>query len=135
MAKRAFDKIMAGLTEAVDIAEGRADPSTYRLHIPRDIDTKAIRAGMGLTQADFAARYGLPVGNVRDWEQGRSVPDQAARAFLIAIQGNPTAVAEALASQMVALGYAPLSDDGKTRLSAEAAAFAVDRRKHQVKVD
>ena len=50
MTKRAFDKIMEGLQDAVAIVEGRADPTTYRVHIPTTVDTRAIRARMRLSR-------------------------------------------------------------------------------------
>jgi len=62
--------------------------------VPR---TKTLRRSLGLTQEEFAARYHIPLGTLRDWEQGRCEPDQPARAFLKAIAGAPAAVAEALA--------------------------------------
>lgn len=96
MAKRAFDKIMAGLTEAVEIAEGRADPSTYRVHIPAEIDVKALRKSLGLTQEAFANQYGFSLGTVRDWEQGRTVPEPNSRAYLKAISKAPAVIARAL---------------------------------------
>lgn len=49
----------------------------------------------GLSQADFAATYGIPLATLRDWEQGRSEPDGAAKAYLTAITHDPTAVARA----------------------------------------
>jgi putative transcriptional regulator len=58
---------------------------------------KKIRTARGLSQREFAARYCIPVGNVRDWEQGRSVPDKTARAYLSVIAKAPDAVEEALA--------------------------------------
>ena len=57
---------------------------------------KIIRRALGLTQEEFAARYQIPVGTLRDWEQGAKEPDQAARAYLKAIAGNPEAVRAAL---------------------------------------
>jgi len=96
MAKRAFDKIMAGLAEVAEILEGRADPSSYRIHIPAEIDVKAIRKGLGLTQEAFANQYGFSVGTVRDWEQGRTVPEPSSRAYLKAISKEPEAIARAL---------------------------------------
>lgn len=103
MAKRAFDKIMAGLTDAAEIAEGRANPATYRLHVPAEVDVKAVRAGLRLSQAEFGARFGLPLGNIRDWEQGRSKPDQAARMLILTIRHAPGAVVGALAAEHEAL--------------------------------
>ena len=55
-----------------------------------------IRRNLKLTQEEFAARYEIPVGTIRDWEQRRSEPDAAARAYLRAIIGDPDGVARAL---------------------------------------
>jgi putative transcriptional regulator len=57
---------------------------------------KIIRRALGLTQEEFAARYQIPLGTLRDWEQGAAEPDQAARAYLRAIAGDPAAVQNAL---------------------------------------
>jgi putative transcriptional regulator len=57
---------------------------------------KIIRRALGLTQEEFAARYQIPLGTLRDWEQGAAEPDQAARAYLRAIAGDPAAVQQAL---------------------------------------
>jgi putative transcriptional regulator len=57
---------------------------------------KVMRRALGLTQEEFADRFRIPLGTVRDWEQGKSEPDQAARAYLTVIAHNPAAVTEAL---------------------------------------
>lgn len=57
---------------------------------------RIIRRALGLTQEEFAARYQIPLGTLRDWEQGAKEPDQAARAYLRAIAGDPVAVQRAL---------------------------------------
>ena len=57
---------------------------------------RAIRRALRLTQEEFATRYHIPVGTLRDWEQGRAEPDQPARAYLRAIAGDPEAVKRAL---------------------------------------
>ena len=57
---------------------------------------KIVRRALGLTQEDFAARYQIPLGTLRDWEQGRSVPDQPAKAYLRVIAAEPTVTASAL---------------------------------------
>lgn len=103
MSKRAsdttnFDRIMAGLGDAVAIAQGSADPTTYRAHIPQTIDVRAVRKGLGLTQAQFALRFGFSVGAVRDWEQGRRVPETTNRVLLKVIALEPAAVMRALAA-------------------------------------
>ena len=61
--------------------------------VPR---VKTLRRALGLTQEEFAARYHIPLGTLRDWEQGRTQPDQPARAFLTVIARAPKEVADLL---------------------------------------
>lgn len=58
----------------------------------------ALRARLKLSQPAFAARYGIPVGTVRDWEQQRRQPDQAALSYLRVIFREPEVTARALAA-------------------------------------
>jgi putative transcriptional regulator len=60
---------------------------------------RVIRRALNLTQEAFAARYHIPLGTLRDWEQGRAEPDQPAQAYLRAIAGDPEAVRRALESR------------------------------------
>lgn len=60
---------------------------------------KTLRRALGLTQEEFAARYRIPVGTLRDWEQGRTEPDQPARAYIKVIASNPEWVSRALAGE------------------------------------
>ncbi len=57
---------------------------------------KLLRMRLRLTQEQFAKRYGIPLSTLRDWEQYRSEPDQAAQSYILAISALPEAVAEAL---------------------------------------
>jgi len=57
---------------------------------------KTMRRALRLTQEAFAEWYMIPLGTLRDWEQGQSEPDAAGLAYLRAIRGNPEAVAMAL---------------------------------------
>ena len=59
---------------------------------------KRARIVAGLSQADFARTYGIPVGTLRDWEQGRANPDAAGVAYLTAILHDAPAVARAYGS-------------------------------------
>lgn len=63
--------------------------------VPR---VKTLRRALGLTQEEFAARYSIPLGTLRDWEQGRSEPDQPTRAYLTVIAHDPEGVRKALTS-------------------------------------
>jgi len=69
-----------------------------RARVARTPRAKLIRHALGLTQAEFAARFRIPLGTLRDWEQGASEPDRAARAYLTVIARNPKAVKKALDS-------------------------------------
>ncbi len=61
---------------------------------------RAVRKRLGLSQAQFAARFHLPVGTLRDWEQNRRRPDAPARAYLRVIAREPDLVARALAAAL-----------------------------------
>ena len=95
MTSKVADSIRRGLEEALAYAEGKADASRYGVHIPVDIDVKAIRAMLAMTQQEFAARFGLSVNTLRHWEQGRRVPEGPTRAYLLVIDRNPGAVQKA----------------------------------------
>ena len=90
-------KLIAAAKEGVAIARGEMVPASYRLHVPAKINVRAMRRKLGMTQEEFAIRYGLTLARVRDWEQGRSAPDGAARAYLRVIEKEPEAVDRALA--------------------------------------
>jgi len=90
-------RLIQSAKEARKMARGEADAKSYRMHIPAEIDVRAVRVKLKMTQEEFAVRYGLTLARVRDWEQGRSSPDSAARAYLTVIEREPKAVARALA--------------------------------------
>jgi putative transcriptional regulator len=83
---------------AAALADPDAHPSTPdRLAKMKPVPRiKTIRRALRLTQEEFAARYHIPLGTLRDWEQGVCEPDQTARAYLRAIAGDPAAVRRAL---------------------------------------
>jgi putative transcriptional regulator len=90
------------MTQAQITAAARSDPDNRPLtpadfaRMRRTPQVKIIRRALGLSQDDFAARYHIPIGTLRDWEQGRSTPDRAARAYLTVIARDPEAVQRAL---------------------------------------
>jgi len=94
MSKKAFDKIAEGLTEAVAIARGDMEPA--RIHVPADMDVRAIRAKTRLSQDSFASVFGFTVHQIRQWEQGRNRPLGAMRAYLMLIAHDPAAVLAAM---------------------------------------
>jgi putative transcriptional regulator len=88
-------RLIQSAREARRIVRGEANTKSYKMHIPAEIDVRAVRVRLNMTQEEFAVRYGLTLA--RDWEQGRSSPDSAARAYLTVIEREPKAVARALA--------------------------------------
>ena len=94
MTKSAFNKIKAGLEDAIAFAQG--DETRAESHIPPTVDVRGIRKQLRLKQDEFAARYGFGLARLRDWEQGRSRPDSAVRAYLLVIKRDPASVDRAL---------------------------------------
>jgi putative transcriptional regulator len=60
---------------------------------PRRPRVFILRRALGLTQEEFSARFAIPLGTLRDWEQGRSAPDAAVAAYLKVIAADPERVA------------------------------------------
>jgi putative transcriptional regulator len=99
---KAGKRLIESMKQAVAIAKGEADPSTYRVHsVGRGLNVQAIRLRLGLSQAKFAARFGFSVDTVRKWEQHQREPTGAARVLLTVIDKNPQAVIDALEAAFV----------------------------------
>lgn len=94
MTKKAFDQIAEGLTEALAIARGEKKPA--RLIVPSEINVRAIRTRLDLSQEDFAAAFGFTNNQIRDWEQQRSRPLGGVRAYLMLIDRDPKLVLKML---------------------------------------
>lgn len=86
------DEIAAAASRDPDARPLSADQFRRMKQVPR---AKIIRRALGLSQEEFAARYRIPLGTLRDWEQGRSEPDQTALAYLEVIASEPDAAARA----------------------------------------
>ena len=100
------DTHMRPMSEAEIAAAAAADPDARPMteeelqragRVPR---VKTLRRALGLTQEEFAARYHVPLGTLRDWEQGRTEPDQPTRAYLTVIARDPEGVRRALEKPM-----------------------------------
>ena len=91
-------KILEGLQEAVAHAKGEATQTRVSVvRVPNNIDVRAIRKRLGMSQREFAVRYGFSLGTLRHWEQGRRHPEGPARVLLKVINHDPQAVESALA--------------------------------------
>jgi putative transcriptional regulator len=90
------------MTDADVHTAAMADPDARPLtdeefaRVKRVPRVRTLRRVLGLTQDQFAARFEIPLGTLRDWEQGRAEPDGAGRAYLRAIAGDPDAIQHAL---------------------------------------
>jgi putative transcriptional regulator len=95
---RAFDAMSEQERHLAALSDPDATPATetqlQRAH--RAPSVRALRKKLDMTQEEFAARFHLPLGTVRDWEQGAHRPDQAARVLLKVIEKDPEGVARAL---------------------------------------
>lgn len=92
-------EILEGLEDAAaylagDKARGRAT----QVYVPTEVDVRAIRQQLRLSQSEFARRYALPLASLRKWEQGGRKPDAATRAYLTLIARNPGLVAKTLSA-------------------------------------
>jgi putative transcriptional regulator len=95
---RAFDAMSEEERHRAALSDLDSPPATDAQHArARRVPTvRALRKKLNLTQEEFAARFRLPLGTVRDWEQGAHRPDKAAQVLLTVIARDPDAVARAL---------------------------------------
>ncbi len=89
-------RIVRGLEEAIAWTRGENDKVRVTLVRPPDVDVHEVRTSMGLSQAQFAAKFGFPPATLRNWEQGRSRPDTPTRVLLAVIAKHPEAVEDVL---------------------------------------
>jgi putative transcriptional regulator len=87
--------------EAIETA-ARADPDAQPLtesdlkRMTRTPQARIIRRALELTQEEFASRFHIPLGTLRDWEQGRATPDLPTQAYLTLIARDPEHVSRTL---------------------------------------
>jgi putative transcriptional regulator len=97
MKKSDFDGLMRSMKEAQTfLRTGKLKGG--KIHIPAQIDAAAIRAKTGLSQTSFANRIGVSVATLRNWEQGRRVPDGPAQVLLSLLDKDPNIVRRTLKS-------------------------------------
>src|SRR5258707_1890760 len=89
-------RIIQGLEQAIAWTRGQNDEVRVTLvHVP-NVDVREVRTKMGLSQAQFATKFGFPPATLRNWEQGRSRPDAPTRVLLAVIAKHPEAVEDVL---------------------------------------
>jgi putative transcriptional regulator len=99
MPRNITSEILEGLQEAADYLDGKpTETRATTVNVPERVDVRSLREKLNLTQAEFSARFALPIDTLRKWERGVREPDAASRAYLTLIQRNPKAVEETLAA-------------------------------------
>jgi len=88
--------LVDGMTQVLAHVRGEIELKSYTL--PGPINVKAIRKKVGMSQSEFASAFALNRRTLQEWEQGKTAPDNAVRAYLTVIERNPKAVVEALRS-------------------------------------
>jgi putative transcriptional regulator len=111
---RRFDALTDAEVHAAALADRDAQPLTDQSlarmkPVPR---AGTLRRALGLTLEEFAGRYQIPIGTLRDWEQGRSQPDQPARAYLTVIAHDPEGVRRALEAKRGSASWLPAARGG-----------------------
>ena len=96
---RAGKRLIAAMKEVVAHAEGKVALPIRYADVPGDVDVRAIRSKLGLSQTEFSKRYSISSRSLQEWEQGRRKPEGAVRAYLTVIARNPGAVETALANK------------------------------------
>jgi putative transcriptional regulator len=92
---KAGKRLIESARKARAYARGETEKG-YVLHVPDVIDVKAIRMKLGMTQQQFARRFGFAYDALRDWESHRRQPERAARVLLTVIDYRPEVVEAAL---------------------------------------
>ena len=91
-------RLVRSLQQAAAHVRDEKELKSYEYRIPEHVDVRAIRNKIGISQAEFAARYALNRRTPQEWEQGRAEPDLSTRAYLTVIARNHKAVEDALAT-------------------------------------
>jgi putative transcriptional regulator len=89
-------RIIEGLEQAIAWTKGENDRVRVTLVDVPKVDVREVRRKMGLSQAQFATKFGFPPATLRNWEQGRSRPDAPTRVLLAVIAKHPEAVEDVL---------------------------------------
>lgn len=89
-------RIIRGVDQAIAWSSGVDVPvRVTKVRVP-EVNVRAVRRRLGLSQSEFAAKFGFPSAALRNWEQGRTRPDRPARVLLAVLARHPEAVEDAL---------------------------------------
>ena len=89
-------EIITSLRQAIAWADGEDVPVRVTTVRVPTTDVRALRRKLGLSQSEFAVKFGFQPATLKNWEQGRTRPDGPARVLLAVIARHPDAVEDAL---------------------------------------
>src|ERR1700737_3501203 len=92
-------RLIESLNQALAWSKGEKVPvkvTVVEVNRAPVIDVPSLRQKLGLSQSQFATRFGCKAATVRNWEQGRTQPDGPSRVLLAVIAHHPDAVEDAL---------------------------------------
>ena len=92
--KTQFEQMMDGLNDVEAFLAGEQEG--FKAYVPQEVDVKAIRNRLGMTQVKFSDTFGFSLDAIKHWEGGRRTPEAPARTLLTVIDKNPAAVLTAL---------------------------------------
>jgi putative transcriptional regulator len=95
MEKELFHQLLTSAKQARGIAKGKTPPSRRFIFKPEDI--AAIRSRLSMSQNDFATLLKIPTPTLRNWEQGRTIPDAPAQTLLWVAHKRPDVLGEMIA--------------------------------------
>ena len=97
---KALDKLTDEEVEQRALSDPDGVPLTEEdfKRLKRSPRVRIIRMALGMTQEEFSEGFGIPIGTLRDWEQGRRRPDQAVQSYLKVIGKHPDLVKRILSS-------------------------------------
>jgi putative transcriptional regulator len=96
MKKDRFNRLLQSLDEVrTHVATGRLAGRISKVEVDAD-DVRTLRARSGMTQAQFAATFGIGLGTLQKWERGERRPSGAAKSLLLVMQADTPTVIKAL---------------------------------------
>jgi len=117
MKKALFEELLESVREGAEVLRGGRKPS--RTSVVGEPDVRRVRDEFGLSQTKFAALMGISVGTLRNWEQGRRVPEGSARVLLRVVARHPEAVLDVVAEEPAPEYAAAGTGRGSTRRAAK----------------
>ena len=119
-------KLLRSAQQARDWVNGK--PGRVRVtYVPvPQVDVRKLRSKMGLSQTQFAARFGFSLDSIQNWEQGHRRPEGPARILLAVIAKNSKAVQEALGESSEKDSLPTTAGDDESPVAAEPATTEAD---------